>query len=649
MATIDPKESELRLLSSVASTSVEAPNQKSPSSVTGWPHRAAKLRNNACSDKMSTLVDLILACVPLAFLVFAILAIRLNKDEISSYGEEIVQAAKLSPSIFPIVFAAIAGNMLRNYALWRAEHCAPLGLLEQLNRSTSMAGTVASIFSTGHVGPLTIAVLLLWAMSPIGGQSALRMLTSEATSVHGNTPVAYLNVVNASSWFDGASGLGSSLGAANSIYTTSLMTTQAVQSSPRDVWTFPKIPVLRHLPLNTSSSSSNPWRTCDHNNQTVYSSLIGLVVGGIPSDSEADFSVETSYFDLDCHAKAQNISDDSLFAEMGGSLLLHNATDLFSIQSSDSVPNDGDNSFFIDTSYNFTASRLTQPQINLWYGTWDTISGVTLNASLYNCTLSTVRVEAWISCQNASCAVVRMRRSQKDTRPASLSPFNGGESDWETLISLMSHFPSSTGYTHPDHAQATDNYIYGQYPVFRGIEYVDHNWSSISDEAVSSRFTSAFNTYWQASLSPFTIGSTLPTQAANTSTADGDLSYFNMTTATTSRSIRVYQIEWAWAITFILAAVLLQLCAFIGLFFKFQTIAPDLLGFVSSMTRDNPYIHLPSGGTNLSGSERAKLLRDLPVQILDVDCQNDTGYIALGSAAEGKLAYQRLNRQRRYR
>lgn len=68
MVTIDPEESELRLLSNVASTSVEVPNQKYPHSITGWSHQAVKLRSNACSDKLSTSVDLILACVPLAFL-----------------------------------------------------------------------------------------------------------------------------------------------------------------------------------------------------------------------------------------------------------------------------------------------------------------------------------------------------------------------------------------------------------------------------------------------------------------------------------------------------------------------------------------------------------------------------------------------------
>lgn len=512
-----------------------------------------------------------------------------------------------------------------------------------------MAGTVTSIFSIGYVGPLTIAILLLWTMSPIGGQSALRMLTPQATRVYGNTTVAYLNIVNASSGFDGSSGMSSSIAAIDSIYTTSLMAMQAVQNSPRDVWTFPKIPVLRYLPLNTSSSSSNPWRDCDHDTQTVYSSLTGLVVRGIPSDSEAEFSVETSYFDLDCHSKAQNTTQDLLFAEMGGSLLYHNATNLFSAETHYDAPNDGGNSFFIDTSYNFSASRLTQPQINLWYGTRDTNGGSMANASLYNCTVSTIRVEAWISCQNASCAVDRMRRSQKDTRPDSLSPFNDAEIDinfWGTLYNLIGEFPYSTGYTHDYQAAPTDNYIYGEYPVFRDMIYV-HNWSSVSDQAISSKFTTAFNTYWQASLAPFTIGSALPVQAANT--PDSGLESFNMTTATTFRSIMVYQVEWPWAITFIIAAVLLQLCAFIGLFLKFKTIAPDLLGFVSSMTRDNPYIHLPSGGSNLSGSERAKLLRDLPVQILDVDGQNDTGYIALGNAAEQKLAYQRLNRRRRYR
>ncbi|KAJ5918344.1 hypothetical protein N7454_010719 [Penicillium verhagenii] len=623
--TFHPDDSELRLLSSVASTSVDATNQISSPCLKGWPRQSARLKNNASSDKLATSVDLILACVPLAFLVFAILAIRLNAEEISSYGERILQTAKLSTSIFPIVFTAIVGNMLRNYALWRAEHCAPLGLLEQLNGSMSMTGAVTSMLAIGYVRPLTIAILLLWVMSPIGGQSALRMLTLTATSVQGNMSVEYLNIVNASSWFDGSSSTSSTIGVVDSIYATSLMATKAVQNSPGI-----------------------------HDDQTVYSSLVGLVVGGIPSDSEAVFSVETSYYDLDCRTKAQNVSKDSLFTEMGKSLLIHNATNLFQPPNSPfSAPDDGGYSFFIDTSYNFSASRQAQPQINLWYGTESNMQDGSpiVTASLYNCTLSTIRVEAWISCQNASCAVDRMRRSERDTRPDSITPFNDGDingNSWVSLSWLLIEFPISTGYTHPTQAQATDNYIYGQYPVFNDMDGI-HNWSTVSDQAVSSRFTRAFNTFWQASVSPYTIGSTLPVQAANTSVVDRELAFFNMTTATTFKSITVYQIEWGWTITFILAITLLQLCAVFGLFLKFQIFAPNILGFVSSMTRDNPHTYLPSGGSSLSGAERAKLLRDLPVQILDVDGQNDTGYIVLGSTTERKLAYQRLNKQRRYR
>ncbi|KAL4770044.1 hypothetical protein BDW60DRAFT_209445 [Aspergillus nidulans var. acristatus] len=59
--------------------------------------------------------------------------------------------------------------------------------------------------------------------------------------------------------------------------------------------------------------------------------------------------------------------------------------------------------------------------------------------------------------------------------------------------------------------------------------------------------------------------------------------------------------------------------------------ASDILGYVSSLTRNNPYVPVPDGGSTLSGFERARLLRDMEVQILNVDERKDTGHIAFVS------------------
>jgi hypothetical protein len=46
---------------------------------------------------------------------------------------------------------------------------------------------------------------------------------------------------------------------------------------------------------------------------------------------------------------------------------------------------------------------------------------------------------------------------------------------------------------------------------------------------------------------------------------------------------------------------------------------PDILGYISSLTRDNPYIPLPPGGSTPDATERTILLKDLVIKLGDVN------------------------------
>ncbi|KAE8371190.1 hypothetical protein BDV26DRAFT_299019 [Aspergillus bertholletiae] len=541
---------------------------------------------------------------------------------------------------------------MRNYALWRAEHCVPLGLLEQLLGSTSFGAAVSSIIAIRQVGFLTAGVMLLWAISPIGGQSILRTLSTTSSTVPGNHSVSFLNP-NTSSGFGGTSMLSSTGPAIEAIYTASLLGTEGVRKSPQDSWGFPKIPVLDDLPLNKTASGSNPWRDCHQGNKTVYSSLVGLVVQGIPSDQNSEFPVESSYFDLDCRAVALNIAQNMVFSKMGEKALYHNATSLFhSLAGYPNAMTTAYSSFFIDTSYNFTASPPTQSNLNLWFGAKEGGKHGMTNVSLFNCTMSTIRVESWIMCQNGSCAVDRMRKSEKDTRPSSLTPFNDPDpngDNWVSLNNLITQFPWAAGVMRPDQPSLTDSYIYGDPSLFDTQQWF-HDWSTVSEKDVSSRLRALFNTYWQAALAPFTIASVSPFDKVNMSSPNvqGKAALFNMTTATTAKPVTVYSVSRGWAAVFFISTILLEICAIASIVLKSVTTAPDILGYVSSMTRDNPYIQLPAGGSFLSGPDRARSLQHLPVQIVDVRIGEETGYIALASTQSASHQYNKLNRRREY-
>lgn len=89
---------------------------------------------------------------------------------------------------------------------------------------------------------------------------------------------------------------------------------------------------------------------------------------------------------------------------------------------------------------------------------------------------------------------------------------------------------------------------------------------------------------------------------------------------------------------------LLFLTSMASLLLGTMTLAPDILGYVSSLTRDNPFAQNDEA-SYLDGLDRAKALNNLKVAIGDVGCQSESGYVAFG-AAENVM---RLQRNRLYR
>ena len=60
--------------------------------------------------------------------VLAACALSLDGKPLSAYGSHIIDDSKLGPTIFPIIFAAIVGRLLRSAARWRAEYGTNLGV-----------------------------------------------------------------------------------------------------------------------------------------------------------------------------------------------------------------------------------------------------------------------------------------------------------------------------------------------------------------------------------------------------------------------------------------------------------------------------------------------------------------------------------------
>lgn len=98
-------------------------------------------------------------------------------------------------------------------------------------------------------------------------------------------------------------------------------------------------------------------------------------------------------------------------------------------------------------------------------------------------------------------------------------------------------------------------------------------------------------------------------------------------TATTRR--RVYRTNRHWVAVLVVITFILEAMAIAGFALGLYIRGPDILGFASSMTRDNPHMDIPTGGSSLDGPDRAMILGHLQVQLTDIFPEDESGYIAL--------------------
>ncbi|KAJ9666245.1 hypothetical protein H2201_003679 [Coniosporium apollinis] len=146
----------------------------------------------------------------------------------------------------------------------------------------------------------------------------------------------------------------------------------------------------------------------------------------------------------------------------------------------------------------------------------------------------------------------------------------------------------------------------------------------LGPRVVSEKLTTALNTLWQATYATLYLGGGLPSAQSELDSLAAlkyPLNISNILPATayvTELDGDVYVTNWGWIVLLLVASSVLQIAATTALILRYLTLAPNLLGYVSSQTRDNLYIPLVPGGSSMDGLERTRMLRHLPVRIGDV-------------------------------
>ncbi|KAF3053856.1 hypothetical protein E8E11_011196 [Didymella keratinophila] len=576
----------------VDADSIDAPNNARNHFATpsGWPVRAERVSRY----RVWMLIDGILLVLPVAFIALAVIAVKLDGKDVSPYGKHVQEAILLGPTIYPLVFAAVGGRALRKIALWRAGEGTTLGFLEHVLGSQSLVATIGHAVILRTLDILTLTLLVFWALSPLGGQSVLRLLHETNSTIIENRSVYYASV-EAQSQFAGGVNYQDMYNRPNAVVSTALMTAQNLEWTPEDAWSHPKIPRIEDLEAAAANNSTDrSWYTLDANGTYNYASLAGLNVVNLSPRGSTNLTVPYEYMYFKCELSPQSNftkltevdppqpDPQSLINYLLG---LRNQTNLVT-QGWTNTPVNTTSSLFTDNSF-FMYTKGTPDKLEaLLYGS----RYIGLNFFLWECSMNSVMVEANIICESDKCGVDRLRAAETTNRNATVpgSTPSGVTSDWQWNRYFIQALASLGGEASAQATNPVDAYIFNetQWAVrdpTSGVMPGMQNWTTYIGEPqkavdLSHRLTRVLNTYLDGSRWPSAITRSDPfgRKSLNATGQPTDALTMNSTEAVVSILIPVYRIDAPWATILIICSSALLLLGIFGIFVQARTVAPDI-------------------------------------------------------------------------
>ncbi|KAG9245138.1 hypothetical protein BJ878DRAFT_502883 [Calycina marina] len=660
------------------------PAQKQRPKSTPWSSRPNllrdKLRFHWWTDVVIDVFVIILS-IPFFAIAGAVIALsgRDANDNVLVFLQQIIKGAA---TLFPIFFAYVTGRATVKLATWKLEKGSSLGLLEQLMGSRTVTSSITTQIHLRRYNLMGLGLIVLWSLSPIGSQAILYILDAPLKPVTSTVNVSYINLRQQSyaapdgifkgSWFSGFTML----------FGSSLLAPTAVRSSSMDLWGNVKIPCQSSLLIPGASTNSDEWIQIAEDASPTYSSLLGVPLSGIlPGNTTVN--IESSYIRLNCTSQTlinSNISPDipatiskdnprllsTLISPAGPFLGAENVTfetswivgyqgpDLSAFNSSIyksslpwSVPQSCPDCLAVDIYADVDPGTLL-------YQEFDGLE----NATNVFCTPSTVYVESAVTCENIdgsqTCKVTAQRLSQLPNAPEAITYLSfrevalGVSALLPKLSPLADNNPAQNYLYDPTSSDsimngATSNMGIFQTPLAAGQVSLADFGDRLGQLLNTFIFASMWNTTAYTIGAPFSgiIDVPLGGHAASFTPADSDAvaaMIKNQTAAFTVpavviQQVRIYKVSYEWAAVFLFATSAMLFSACSGVYFSRHTVVPDYLGYVSSLAKESPYVRMPTGGANLDGMDRARLMKDLRVRLGNVD---------EGKGQIGKLAFARM-------
>ena len=485
-----------------------------------------------------------------------------------------------------------------------------------------------------------LLIIIAWLLSPLGGQSSLRLLTIEPYQEVVNTTIKHHSVAG----FANDTLLSETMeeyfwGSYAPIYMTALQTSRQIGQGPRDLFDNVRIPDLRSLNLGEDPSQhTDRWYSVENRPELSYTSLHGQPVIDIPKSGNVSFPLESSYWETQCGSfspGADWVSENSSDVDPYRGVLTPGP----SIPTFDLILEQG--------QFNEEAppDKLGQFQFNY-------VSKVNQSRNINSsCTASFRTVESEVFCEDAKCLVQKMRYLNRNLtsmfRPMAAEDQG---SNWNAFVYYLTKFMPGADVglagKHSRRSELVEQWMMDPDNMWGNtrnshalFEYV--NLSTLAPEVFSSRLQVAMNTYWDSTMNSSVLIGNLTSQDIQGTNETLIWTPINAVGARWVGQRYVCNIVFA-ILTFVISG-LLFIAAVVSVALGIMTRAPDVLGYVSTLARDDPYFdkHVPS---HLDGLDASRRLRDERVILGDVNKNGNVGHVAFASVGmdPGRISRKRL-------
>ncbi|KAK5693818.1 hypothetical protein LTR17_024995 [Elasticomyces elasticus] len=589
----------------------------------GWPRHPRKLARNRLNLLIFTGVDGLLLLFSACFFIYGLLVLKYNNEAVDGHQQAtnaLLSAARIGPTVFPILFAAVLGRLIKYLMAWRLEVGESVGLFDLLAGSTTVANTIFTQSALRMPSLIGVALIIIWAFSPLGGQSSLRVVGLRDTTNSSVLPVSYMtNNVSYSGYFSGD--LGNLKTLIFGLFNAAVLGPGRVKDSPVDTWNNVKIPMLEALTNDSRLLSDDNWFSVPDSTSVVYSSLIGLPVSNLPAGLNNTLCIETSYITLDC-------------PQLGSSIATSNSSSWSGV----GIPSDG-SSFLSNATGSILGpdcrggpqNSTLAPRFFTYYSYLGTRFGAL-------CSMRTSYVEVEISCTGQDCRASKIRNSKLANAVPNWTFFDGQISgvDCRWFFYYANLFMTSVPVERSGTSTPLQGYLVD--PDSPALPTLTQGGILALDPQIFAiRFAQLLNSFMMLCAGPYMV----PYGFA------GDIgNYGNM--STTVESIRTFKIMTchpAWLTLLLLASLLLMSASLWTIVLQSKQVTPELALNWSTMTRDNPNILLANTGTTLDSSERSRLMKNTRLMFGDIASERDVGRLAVSSLADqGEVVKARRDR-----